>query len=106
MFVEGGSINFTVTIRKNNYLVGNTSFNYLMIKPDNTRTSGNLSVGTEITESSDGTYTFTADKSLVGLYKLTIYRDDDTTPDASEGTVVGQYYYNVVESDPTGEFTI
>ena len=97
MFVKGTAINFTVTVKES---LGDVQIKPIIIDPTGTYSS---TTAFSVT-STNRTGAVSVTPNETGLYKILLNKDDNT--DVSNATLLGQYYFNVVDSDNSGDIRI
>ncbi len=98
MIVIGGTFTINLTVSKSKFGVGSGSVYAYTTNPNGTTSKSGAIAVTGWSSTVDGTATVTADKTVVGLYRIDFYRDADTDIDNS-ATLLGTVLYNVVSSD-------
>ena len=92
---------FNGTIKANSNAA--TPIRYMLTNPDKSMGQFAPLNVTNWSSTVDGSIAFNITPSMSGLHKLSFYLDDGTF---GEGSIIGEYYFNVVEQDKTASFTI
>ena len=108
MFVKDQSITFTGTISKSKYNSSYDSvYKWILTNPNNYMGEySTLTFSTALSATVDGIFSVTLTPSNTGLYKISVYAENDADASYGSGILLGEYLFNVVDKDTTASFRI
>ena len=106
MYVKDEPITFSIKVTKKHFVAGGT-YTHVIVNPDGSYGTEGTTPTTGLTDDTDGNvgnipYT----PANAGLYKILFFRDDVGGDLDNGATLIGEYYFNVVEHTGTSNITV
>ena len=105
MYVRGGPITFITKVTKKHFVEGGT-YSHIIVNPDGVYGAEGTTLTTNLAADTDGNVgNINYTPLTAGLYKILFFRDSDVDLD-NGATLIGEYYFNVVEHTGTSNITV